>query len=112
MTDQCALRVFFRASLGLPFRQASDEEKRKVDELWNEMATKWKSAGVRLVGYFGAHGEALDGFGHNYIFEVDDVEIVRKMDDDIVRGELGKYIERFSFHIGCGRGVEDWWRAL
>ena len=68
--------------------------------MWNELAVKWKSAGVKLIGYFGAHGEALDGFGHNYIIEVDDVEMVRKMDDDIVWGELGKYIEKLARWLG------------
>jgi hypothetical protein len=112
MAEGNKVRVLFRVSLGLPFRQASNEERKRVMQLWQETATKWKSAGVKLVGYFGADGSALHGFGHHYIFEVDDLSVIREMDADIFYGELGKYVEDFAFNIGWGRGTEDWWESL
>jgi hypothetical protein len=111
MTDQ-PIRVFFQASLGLAFRQATNEEKKKVGEAWEECAKKWKSSGVKLIGYFGAYGEALDGYGHNYIFEVDDVSKVQEMDADIHQSEFGKFVERLSLHVGRGHGTEEWWESL
>ena len=111
MADQ-PIRVLFRYQLGLPFRQASDEEKKRASELWEEMSKKWKSSGVRLIGYFGAYGHAVDGFCHHYIFEVDDLERVREMNADVFRGKGSKYLERFSFHIGQGHGSEEWWASL
>ena len=111
MADQ-PIRVLFRFTRGLPFRQASDEEKQRVNELWTALCTKWKSGGVELIGYFGAYGHSVDGFCHNYIFEVDDVEQVRRMNTDVFRGEGAQYLETFSFHLGQGHGSEEWWASL
>ena len=112
MAEHCAIRILFRATLGLPYRQASDQQKKEFGRLWEATATKWKSSGIKLVGYFGAHGEALDGFSHNYIFEVDDACQVQDMDADIFQTQIGRYIERYSFHIGSSPGIEAWWEAL
>jgi hypothetical protein len=106
------IRVLFRFTRGLPFRQASDEEKKWVDTYWTETARRWKSRGVKLLGYFGAYGHAVDGFCHHYVFEVDDVDTVRQMNADIYRGKGGKYLEHFSFHVGQGHGSEEWWASL
>jgi len=54
----------------------------------------------------------VDGFCHHWIFEVDDVSKVREMDADISEAEIGKSIEKFSFHIGWGRRRQDRWESL
>ena len=47
---------------------------------------------------------------HFIILEVDDVSMVREMDQDILSSEAGKVIEKFSFHIGWSRaGFEEIW---
>jgi hypothetical protein len=106
------LRVLFRFSLGLNYRQASEEEREKAVEVMRQTFEKWKSSGVKLIGYFGAHGEALDGFGHNLILDIKDVNQVQEMDADIFGGGFGKFIEKFSLHIGWGLPLlEDIWKS-
>ena len=111
MADQPALRVLFRFQFGLPMRQASDEEREKARELVRETFQKWNSSGVKLIGTFGNQG-ALDGFAHYMILEVDDVNKVQEIDRDITFGEVGKFIEKYSFHVGWARTFfEDIWKS-
>lgn len=106
------LRILFRFSFGLPYRRASDEEKKKTGDLLTQMMKKWKASGVKLIGYFGAQGETLDGFSHNMILAVDDVTKALELDADITGTEFGKYIERFSLVIGWGfPPLEELWKS-
>ncbi len=105
-----AIRVLFRFHLGLPFRQASDEEKQKSHESMGEMFKKWKSSGVKLIGTFGSPAHE-DGFASHMILEVEDIAQVGEMDHDIFMGDAGKFIEDFQFHIGVARThIEDIWK--
>ena len=111
MADQLTTRVFFQVHMGLPYRQASDEQRSEVMDSLTGIFRKWKSSGIRLIGYFGAPGR-IEGCAHNYVFEVDDVKQVREMDGDIFNGKVRAAIEKYRFHIGWGRGVEDLWESL
>jgi hypothetical protein len=109
MADQ-PIRVLFRWLAGLPKRQASEEELRQVGESWVRLAEKWKSEGVRHIGYWMSDGW-VDGFAHYHILEIDDVSQVRKMAGEFSQA-VGKYVEKFSFHIGTTfPDVEDFWRS-
>jgi hypothetical protein len=44
-----AIRVMFRMHLGLPFRQASHDEKLKVRDGLGEVFKKWNESGIKLV---------------------------------------------------------------
>ncbi len=111
MANQPSIRVLFRFSVGLPYRQASAKEKKQALALLEQAFQKWKAAGVRLIGTFGNQG-AVDGFSHYIILEVDDLSQIVEMDEEIMGGEVGRYIEKFSFHIGWSRTfVEDIWNA-
>ena len=110
MPDQPAIRVLFRFHLGLPFRQASEEERKKVGELMRETFQEWKSSGIKLIGTFGSPAH-VDGFATYMIFEVDDFSKVGKMDQGFFRGEVGKFIEDFQVHVGIARTfIEDMWK--
>src|SRR5690606_34004792 len=101
-----ALRVLFRFSTGLPYRLASDEEKQQAGVLLEQVFQGWRDTGVRLIGTFGNHS-AMDGFAHYVILEIDDLDQVHAMDRDIVKGVVGKYVEKFSSHIGWARPFID-----
>ena len=100
--DGRPLRIMFRFSTGLPWRQASAEERARFSSLFTEIFTRWKSSGVKLLGYFGSRGQGIDGFSHNLIFAVDDLSVIDEMDADIISGEIGRYVEKFSFDVGWG----------
>ena len=111
MASQPAIRVLFRMHFGLPFRQASQEEKQKVSEKLTQMFNTWKTSGIRLLGTFGSPAH-VGGFAHYLLFEVDDYEKVGEMDRGIFAGEVGRYIENFDLHIGMSRSqIEDVWKA-
>ena len=99
-------RILFRWHLGLPMRQASEEEKKKIWELIGKLFDKWKSEGVKTIGTFtcSAHPE---NFSHFMIFEVDNIEKMTEMDRDICMGEVGKYIETFSLIPGFGSSERE-----
>jgi hypothetical protein len=83
-----------------------------MNELWGAVVEKWKAAGVKWFGDFNVAGQAVDGFAHYHIFEVKDVMTVRQMGLDISRGELDKYVARFSFTIGWGYpGLDEFWKS-
>jgi hypothetical protein len=99
MADE-VIRVLFRFTVGLPARQMSGEERSKMRDLYAQLREKWDSYGVRELGVWHGYGDAVDGFGHYMILEVDDVKKVRKMALDIQGGEIGRFVERYSLHIG------------
>jgi hypothetical protein len=105
------IRVLFRFIGGLPARQATKEERSKFGDIswW----AKWKASGVELIGAFSTYGNAVDGFCHHIILEVDDVGIVHEMQRDVQGGEGGRFIERYDFHVGYPfRGLEEQWDSL
>ena len=102
-------RVLFRFHAGLPFRQASEEDRKQCFELWDDMLEKWKTSGVKLIGSFGSPAH-VDGFANYLIFEVEDTGLVTEMDHDIQMGDAGQLIEDFQFHVGTPRTrVEEIW---
>ena len=105
-----AIRVLFRCHFGLPFRQASEEEKQKVQDGMGEVFKKWKASGTKLMGYFGSSAH-VDGFSHYMLFEIDDAAQVGEMDNDIFAGEIGKYVEDFQIHVGRDfEAIEEIWK--
>jgi hypothetical protein len=105
-------RVLYRYMYGLPTRQASAEDRAKMRPLTEQLLRKWKTSGVKLIGYFSTYGNAVDGFCHHMILELDDLEKVTQMAEDIQGGEFGKLIERFDFHVGGGAAAEEFWGSL
>jgi hypothetical protein len=111
MSDE-PIRVLYRAVGGLPARQASKEERSKFGDLGAQILEKWKASGVKLIGSFSTYGNAVDGFCHHIILEVDDVRKVHEMQRDIQGGEFGRFIERYDFHVGYPfRNLEEAWHA-
>jgi hypothetical protein len=111
MADE-PIRVLYRAVAGLPARQASKEEWRALGDLTAQIWEKWKASGVKLIGSFSTYGNAVDGFCHHFILEVDDVRQVHEMQRDIQGGEFGRFIEKYDFHVGYPFGkLEEEWHA-
>jgi hypothetical protein len=94
------IRVLFRWVNGLPWRQASEEERKETSEQAGVMLEKWKASGVKLLADFNVAGNAVDDFAHFWIYEVPDVAMVREMTQDITR--IGKHMEKFSLNVGWG----------
>ena len=107
------IRVLYRFMFGLPARQASEEARDQRVSLSQELFKKWKASGVKLIGYFATYGNAVDGFCHHMILEVDELDKVQEMAVDIQDGEIGRFIERFDFHVGSGfeAQIEEFWES-
>jgi hypothetical protein len=109
MADQ-PTRVLFRYLAGLPYRQAPEEERKEMGEAYAKLVEQWKSEGIRLLGHWSGM-EQVDGFGHYAILEVNDLSKIREMSDDLGR-EVGKYLEKMSFHIGWSiPALEEPWKS-
>lgn len=102
MADQ-PIRVMFRYHGGVPARQTSEGARERLIQIFGE----WKAAGVKLVAYFGAYGEGVDGYSHHLILDVPEISMVRKMNGDIYG--LGGIYQKHSFDIGVARLVEGMW---
>jgi len=106
------LRVLVQFSSGLPWRRASEEERKKANESDLQISKKWKASGVQFIGYFGAPA-GLEGFTHSALFGVKDIKQVQEMADDLFASEWGKYVEKYRLVIGWGwTEVEEWWKSL
>ena len=67
-------RVLLRMNLGTPWFQASDEEKQEGMERWRQVTDEWKNdPGIRFICYYGSYGARVDGYSHNFVFEIDDI---------------------------------------
>ena len=106
------VRVVFRLMLAEPMRRASDEEKAKMGERWNEIRSEWKQdPGIRFCCYYWTPGRSLDGFSHHYVFEVDDASKVLEMNKPFSSGKVGPF-ERYSFEIVWGNSEnDDFWAS-
>ena len=103
------LRVLLRFYLGLPHRQADDSEKKRFDASISEIFKEWRSSGIELAGTFMALG-SVNGYAHYAIFDVDNLELVKKMNGDIRTFEGSKYIERYDIEIGWPQTwIEEVW---
>jgi hypothetical protein len=85
----------------------SSEERSKMMGLWAQLREKWESRGVRWLAVWHGYGDGVDGFGHYEILEVDDAKVVHDMAGDIQRAELGRFVERYSLHIGWGTPADE-----
>jgi hypothetical protein len=85
----------------------SEEERRKMRDGFSELVEKWKTAGVKSLGYW--NSGPLDGFCHYQIFEVSDISTVRQMNLDL--NQLGPYIDKHELHVGFSGPVEDVWQS-
>jgi hypothetical protein len=108
MADQ-PVRVLYRFHAGLPWRQASDEARAQNRAQLTQIFGKWKSSGVKLIGYFCDYGGGATGYGHHVILDVPEVSMVREMDNDIMK--LGGMYEKHSFDVGYGGLVEGMWES-
>ena len=104
------IRVMFRFHGGMPVRQASDEARAQFSPKLKEIFAKWKSSGVKLVGYFGSYGNGVDGYAHHLILDVPEITMVQEMNSDIFGG-LGAFYEKHHFEVGEGRAGEDLWES-
>jgi hypothetical protein len=73
------------------------------------MIQEWNSSGVKLVGTFGGYGEGVGGYGHYAILEVDDLDMVSKLNDDLFGGESRGCYERYSLDVGHPSVLETSW---
>ena len=89
-----------RWTLGLPFRQASEEDKKRALESQTELLRAWKASGVQLVTTFGVSGGSWDGYWRNYMFDVPDLRKARRMSTDVSHSVLGKFTEKFELVYG------------
>jgi len=99
--------------LGLPWRQATEEQRQKSIEASAAMMRKWKAAGIELVGYFGAPSAGATGHVHNYIFRVKDAAQFHQMAADVDQAnEAWKIVERHAMTFGWDHGRLEWWAKL
>jgi hypothetical protein len=99
------IRVVFQWHLGLPWRQASEEEREQSNTLLLQIFEKWKrDPGITHRYYFLRRGVA-----HYNIFEVDDLSKIDEMDNDITLAQ-GLLLEKYSFEVVfANRTVADAW---
>ncbi|NPV10060.1 MAG: hypothetical protein HPY83_19105 [Anaerolineae bacterium] len=107
------IRVLFQYTLGLPYGQASEEERKQAAESALEMARKWKASGVTYVGYFGSlAGPGAPEFAHTTVLEVKDFVQVQEMSDELYHSEWGKYVEKYRLEVGSGwPDLDAFWRS-
>jgi hypothetical protein len=98
-----------RLHLGVPFRQASAEERQELMEQFKQFYAKWKASGVKLIGSYHGCGEGVGGYAHYVLFDVDDIETVYQMNRDIF-GLRGLY-QRHSIDVGLPPAVEEVWES-
>ena len=94
---------------GVPYRQASDEAKAQYFPQLRRIFAKWKSSGVKLIGYFGSYGDGVDGYGHHLILDVPEITMVREMNSDIFG--LGGIYQKHGFEVGAGGVGEEMWES-
>ena len=104
MADQ-PIRVMFRLHVGTAYRQASDEAKAQYYAKLKEIFAKWKSSGVKLVGYFGSYGNGVDGYAHHLILDVPEITMLREMNGNTFG--LGGLYQKHSFEVGVGGPGEE-----
>lgn len=103
------VRVLFRYYAGLPMRQASEGERQSLMEAWEQLCKDWTTLGVKLCASFSGLSNP-GGFCHYIIFEVDDLELMKKMNGDVLGGTVGKLAERYDFSVGTGMFEDSWQR--
>jgi hypothetical protein len=105
-----SIRVLFRFTLGQPYRHASAEEKQAANKSMGEHMTKWKAAGVRLLGSWMAAGGDLDGYCHYLTLEMKDLEQLREFNVDFGRTAWAQLTDQYSIAVGdINQPWEGWW---
>lgn len=104
-------RVLFRMNLGTPWFQASDKEKQEGWERWGQVTDEWKNdPGNRFICYYASYGARVDGYSHNYVFEVDDIAKAHAIADGVQK--TNAVPERFSIDIVWGNTDNDqYWNS-
>jgi hypothetical protein len=102
-----ACTVLFRYQMGLPYRQASPQERDAWARAFADMLRKWKSSGVKLKASFNSSSR-VGGFCHNWIMEAGSMEFAQGLSSDLVTGPVGKLLEDFSIEVG-GSMAEKFW---
>jgi hypothetical protein len=93
--------VMFQATLGLPFHQASQEERAGFYEAWGAMEAKWEARGIELVAYIGTQATE---YAHTSIYRLKNADQFFEMEQDIAdAGDLFSRMEKFSIALGKGR---------
>ena len=92
-----AIRVLLRSKLGVPFLQASDEEKEAMGKESDKIWKKWQAAGIKLLAHWSG---PLDGFAHYQIFEAPDLDAAWQMDQDWWAAKYRRLFEQLEFHVG------------
>jgi hypothetical protein len=97
-----------RWTAGRRSHDLSEEERGRMGEDYRELVEKWKSAGVKPLGYW--NSGPLDGFCHYQIFEVSDISTVRQMNLDLNQ-YASPYIDAYELHIGFSGPFEEVWQS-
>mgnify|MGYP000864008848 CR=1 FL=1 len=103
--------VILQIQLGLPWRQASAEQRKEAHAEFLEMAKKWKASGIRLIGTF-TFPQVLNGYSNNWFFGIDNDTQMDQINRDIMGSQFGKIIEDFSLaNGGANADFEENWRS-
>jgi chlorite dismutase len=106
------LEVLLQFTNGLPWRQASEEQKKKAMESWRQLYKKWKGSGIHLIGNFSA-SRALDRYSNNLLFAIKDIQQYNEMTGDLMDADATKWIEDWRMVLGQGfPQVEELWKSL
>ena len=90
--------VLFQFSLGLPWRQASQEERDKATEGWQAMLAKWEADGIERLGYIVTQATE---YAHTGLFRLKNADQHHQMEQDINDAvDAFKLVEKFSLAIG------------
>ncbi len=105
-----SFRVLMRMHGGLAVRQATSEQRESIlGPGFEKMLSGWQNQGIRLIGTFG-NGAHVDGFAHYAIFEIDDMDLIKKMDNDFMGSDFAGMIEDFELHLGWSRDfIDKYW---
>ena len=92
--------VMYQVTLGLPWRQASQEERDRAYEAYHAMTAKWKARGIERIAYIATQATE---YAHTYIYRLKSADQHFLMAQDINDAvDLFRYIEKFSIALGRG----------
>jgi hypothetical protein len=107
-----SLEVLIQFTYGLPWRQSSEEQKKKATDSWKQLFKKWKGSGIRFIGSITA-SRALDRYSNNYLFSVKDVQQTNDISSDLMTADATKWIEDFRVVVGQGNPqFDELWKSL
>jgi hypothetical protein len=102
------LRVVYRFTMGSVYRQAPKEQREKCRQAMMEVGQRWKDdPGIEYICCYSAPGgNGLDGYANHFVFDIDDVGKVDKMNSDIMGSECLLFA-KYSLEVVFGNPEFD-----